>query len=110
MLPYKHQCFIPTGETLRPAMNHICANIMGHLNQKGFYSVLQVSSGPLRLHLCFIQSKPWSCAVVRVLRKLVCSLWGVLREAGWGTRVICGGHHLLQSMGDQTESHFSHHC
>ncbi|KAM6052554.1 ubiquitin-protein ligase E3B isoform 2-T8 [Chlamydotis macqueenii] len=29
------------GETLRPAMNHICANIMGHLNQKGFYSVLQ---------------------------------------------------------------------
>lgn len=33
----------PKGETLRPAMNHICANIMGHLNQKGFYSVLQVS-------------------------------------------------------------------
>uniref|UniRef100_A0A8C9FF82 Ubiquitin-protein ligase E3B n=1 Tax=Pavo cristatus TaxID=9049 RepID=A0A8C9FF82_PAVCR len=30
------------GETLRPAMNHICANIMGHLNQKGFYSVLQI--------------------------------------------------------------------
>ncbi|CAI9553599.1 unnamed protein product [Staurois parvus] len=30
------------GESLRPAMNHICANIMGHLNQKGFYSVLQV--------------------------------------------------------------------
>ncbi|OCU01677.1 hypothetical protein XELAEV_18007471mg [Xenopus laevis] len=29
------------GESLRPAMNHICANIMGHLNQKGFYSVLQ---------------------------------------------------------------------
>lgn len=23
-------------------MNHICANIMGHLNQHGFYSVLQV--------------------------------------------------------------------
>lgn len=23
-------------------MNHICANIMGHLNQRGFYSVLQV--------------------------------------------------------------------
>ncbi|XP_019805962.2 ubiquitin-protein ligase E3B isoform X4 [Tursiops truncatus] len=30
------------GESLRPAMNHICANIMGHLNQHGFYSVLQV--------------------------------------------------------------------
>lgn len=30
------------GENLRPAMNHICANIMGHLNQRGFYSVLQV--------------------------------------------------------------------
>uniref|UniRef100_A0A8C0NX54 HECT-type E3 ubiquitin transferase n=1 Tax=Canis lupus familiaris TaxID=9615 RepID=A0A8C0NX54_CANLF len=30
------------GETLRPAMNHICANIMGHLNQHGFYSVLQI--------------------------------------------------------------------
>lgn len=30
------------GESLRPALNHICANIMGHLNQRGFYSVLQV--------------------------------------------------------------------
>ncbi|XP_073438713.1 ubiquitin-protein ligase E3B [Dendrobates tinctorius] len=30
------------GENLRPAMTHICANIMGHLNQKGFYSVLQI--------------------------------------------------------------------
>uniref|UniRef100_A0A670J5B6 Ubiquitin-protein ligase E3B n=1 Tax=Podarcis muralis TaxID=64176 RepID=A0A670J5B6_PODMU len=30
------------GESLRPALNHICANIMGHLNQKGFYSVLQI--------------------------------------------------------------------
>ncbi|XP_063769305.1 ubiquitin-protein ligase E3B [Pseudophryne corroboree] len=30
------------GESLRPAMNHICANIMGQLNQKGFYSVLQI--------------------------------------------------------------------
>lgn len=30
------------GEALRHAVNHICANIMGHLNQKGFYSVLQV--------------------------------------------------------------------
>uniref|UniRef100_A0A6I8SCR5 Ubiquitin-protein ligase E3B n=1 Tax=Xenopus tropicalis TaxID=8364 RepID=A0A6I8SCR5_XENTR len=30
------------GESLRPAMNHICANIMGYLNQKGFYSVLQI--------------------------------------------------------------------
>ncbi|XP_078193354.1 ubiquitin-protein ligase E3B isoform X6 [Callithrix jacchus] len=30
------------GESLRPAMNHICANIMGHLNQHGFYSVLQI--------------------------------------------------------------------
>ncbi|OBS71395.1 hypothetical protein A6R68_00092 [Neotoma lepida] len=29
-------------ESLRPALNHICANIMGHLNQRGFYSVLQV--------------------------------------------------------------------
>nr|KAF6404354.1 ubiquitin protein ligase E3B [Molossus molossus] len=30
------------GENLRPAMNHICANIMGHLNQRGLYSVLQI--------------------------------------------------------------------
>nr|KAF6282962.1 ubiquitin protein ligase E3B [Myotis myotis] len=30
------------GESLRPAMNHICANIMGHLNQRGLYSVLQI--------------------------------------------------------------------
>ncbi|XP_045698199.1 ubiquitin-protein ligase E3B isoform X1 [Phyllostomus hastatus] len=30
------------GESLRPAMTHICANIMGHLNQRGFYSVLQI--------------------------------------------------------------------
>ncbi|XP_048411813.1 ubiquitin-protein ligase E3B [Stegostoma tigrinum] len=30
------------GEVLRPAMNHVCANIMGHLNQKGYYTVLQI--------------------------------------------------------------------
>ncbi|XP_006004610.1 ubiquitin-protein ligase E3B [Latimeria chalumnae] len=30
------------GEALRPAMSHICANIMGHLNQKGFYTILQI--------------------------------------------------------------------
>ncbi|XP_039770984.1 ubiquitin-protein ligase E3B isoform X2 [Ornithorhynchus anatinus] len=30
------------GEALRPAMSRICANIMGHLNRKGFYSVLQI--------------------------------------------------------------------
>ncbi|KAM4709251.1 ubiquitin-protein ligase E3B isoform 1-T2 [Discoglossus pictus] len=30
------------GESLKPAMNHICANIMGHLNKKGFYSVMQI--------------------------------------------------------------------
>uniref|UniRef100_A0A8C2SMG4 Ubiquitin-protein ligase E3B n=1 Tax=Capra hircus TaxID=9925 RepID=A0A8C2SMG4_CAPHI len=30
------------GESLRPAMNHICANIMGHLNQRGFYPALQI--------------------------------------------------------------------
>uniref|UniRef100_A0A8C1S9K9 Ubiquitin-protein ligase E3B n=1 Tax=Cyprinus carpio TaxID=7962 RepID=A0A8C1S9K9_CYPCA len=29
------------GEALKPALNRICENIMGHLNQKGFYSVLQ---------------------------------------------------------------------
>ena len=34
--------FLHLGESLRPAMNRICANIMGHLNQHGFYSVLQV--------------------------------------------------------------------
>lgn len=34
------------GESLRPALNHICANIMGHLNQRGFYSVLQVCDPP----------------------------------------------------------------
>lgn len=30
------------GEALKPALTKICENIMGHLNQKGFYSVLQV--------------------------------------------------------------------
>ncbi|KAB1255569.1 Ubiquitin-protein ligase E3B [Camelus dromedarius] len=34
------------GESLRPALNHICANIMGHLNQCGFYSVLQTAFHP----------------------------------------------------------------
>ncbi|XP_035234308.1 ubiquitin-protein ligase E3B [Anguilla rostrata] len=29
-------------ENLRPALNRICENIMGHLNQKGFYTVLQI--------------------------------------------------------------------
>lgn len=30
------------GEALRPALTRICENIMGHLIQKGFYSVLQI--------------------------------------------------------------------
>ncbi|KAK5871433.1 hypothetical protein PBY51_004316 [Eleginops maclovinus] len=30
------------GEALRPALMRICENIMGHLNQKGFYSILQI--------------------------------------------------------------------
>lgn len=30
------------GEALRPALTRICENIMGHLNQKGFYSILQI--------------------------------------------------------------------
>uniref|UniRef100_H2LTE0 Ubiquitin-protein ligase E3B n=1 Tax=Oryzias latipes TaxID=8090 RepID=H2LTE0_ORYLA len=30
------------GEALKPALTRICENIMGHLNQKGFYSVLQI--------------------------------------------------------------------
>uniref|UniRef100_A0AAR2LQS1 Ubiquitin-protein ligase E3B n=1 Tax=Pygocentrus nattereri TaxID=42514 RepID=A0AAR2LQS1_PYGNA len=30
------------GEALKPALHRICENIMGHLNQKGFYSVLQI--------------------------------------------------------------------
>ncbi|XP_076126988.1 ubiquitin-protein ligase E3B [Alosa pseudoharengus] len=30
------------GEPLKPALNRMCENIMGHLNQKGFYSVLQI--------------------------------------------------------------------
>ncbi|KAI1901003.1 hypothetical protein AGOR_G00055660 [Albula goreensis] len=29
-------------ENLRPALNRICENIMGHLNQKGFYTILQI--------------------------------------------------------------------
>ncbi|XP_049906902.1 ubiquitin-protein ligase E3B [Epinephelus moara] len=29
-------------EALRPALTKICENIMGHLNQKGFYSILQI--------------------------------------------------------------------
>lgn len=34
--------FYILGEALRPALTRICENIMGHLNQKGFYSILQV--------------------------------------------------------------------
>ncbi|XP_030226026.1 ubiquitin-protein ligase E3B [Gadus morhua] len=30
------------GEALKPALTRICENIMGHLNQKGFYSTLQI--------------------------------------------------------------------
>uniref|UniRef100_A0A8C7DG80 Ubiquitin-protein ligase E3B n=1 Tax=Oncorhynchus kisutch TaxID=8019 RepID=A0A8C7DG80_ONCKI len=30
------------GEALKPALTRICENIMGHLNQKGFYSILQI--------------------------------------------------------------------
>ncbi|CAB1319440.1 unnamed protein product, partial [Coregonus sp. 'balchen'] len=30
------------GEALRPVLTRICENIMGHLNQKGFYSILQI--------------------------------------------------------------------
>ncbi|XP_058491280.1 ubiquitin-protein ligase E3B [Solea solea] len=30
------------GEALRPALMRMCENIMGHLNQKGFYSMLQI--------------------------------------------------------------------
>ncbi|XP_061624191.1 ubiquitin-protein ligase E3B isoform X2 [Phyllopteryx taeniolatus] len=30
------------GEALRPALTRICENIMGYLNQKGFYSTLQI--------------------------------------------------------------------
>ncbi|XP_075875659.1 ubiquitin-protein ligase E3B [Nelusetta ayraudi] len=30
------------GEALKPALTRFCENIMGHLNQKGFYSVLQI--------------------------------------------------------------------
>jgi len=52
-------------------MNHICANIMGHLNQKGFYSVLQVSLGLMQLCLLFIPNEPQFCSAVLVLRKLL---------------------------------------
>ncbi|KAF3850863.1 hypothetical protein F7725_012635 [Dissostichus mawsoni] len=40
----KHNSFplIVLGEALRPALTRICENIMGHLNQKGFYSILQI--------------------------------------------------------------------
>ncbi|XP_077457309.1 ubiquitin-protein ligase E3B isoform X2 [Stigmatopora argus] len=30
------------GEALRPALTRICENVMGYLNQKGFYSTLQI--------------------------------------------------------------------
>ncbi|XP_028853145.1 ubiquitin-protein ligase E3B [Denticeps clupeoides] len=30
------------GEPFKSALNRICENIMGHLNQKGFYSILQI--------------------------------------------------------------------
>ncbi|ELK31454.1 Ubiquitin-protein ligase E3B [Myotis davidii] len=50
------------GESLRPAMNHICANIMGHLNQRGLYSVLQrltvvESHDMLRKFITFLRAK-----------------------------------------------------
>uniref|UniRef100_A0A3P8U1Q6 Ubiquitin-protein ligase E3B n=1 Tax=Amphiprion percula TaxID=161767 RepID=A0A3P8U1Q6_AMPPE len=40
------------GEALRPALMRICENIMGHLNQKGFYSILQAS------HCCSLLREP----------------------------------------------------
>lgn len=67
----------PKGETLRPAMNHICANIMGHLNQKGFYSVLQVS---LSCHSPgFTQTSPCpACAPLLSSSLDLC--WGLREE------------------------------
>lgn len=38
----QHSCLFISGEALRPALTRICENVMGHLNQKGFYSTLQV--------------------------------------------------------------------
>lgn len=96
-------------------MNHICANIMGHLNQKGFYSVLQVSLQLIQLCLLFIQNKPQSCAVVLVLRKLLRSLWWekLVVEHCW---FVCG-HVFLQSsraesphLRQNTLSPFCHYC
>ena len=31
------------GEAIRPSLNQLCNNVMGHLNQKDFYPNLQVS-------------------------------------------------------------------
>lgn len=40
------------GEALRPALTRICENIMGHLNQKGFYAVLEVKYDTLTFQKC----------------------------------------------------------
>lgn len=42
------------GEALKPAMNQLCANIMGHLVTKGLYSVLQniLIKGLVRVKPC----------------------------------------------------------
>lgn len=65
------RCFLHLGESFRPALNHICANIMGHLNQRGFYSVLQVCDPFLNVSL---QCLNWSFLWVHMC--LVSSLAG----------------------------------
>lgn len=47
------------GEALRPALTRICENIMGHLNQKGFYSILQV-----QLHTCHLPPRPFRTIIM----------------------------------------------
>ena len=56
--------FLRLGESLRPAMNHICANIMGHLNQRGFYPALQVCLFLLWCVVSFSSTWPWVLALV----------------------------------------------
>lgn len=71
-------------------MNHICANIMGHLNQKGFYSVLQVS---LSCHSPSSTQTSPSPACAPLLRSSLGLCWGLRDEL----LVICAWLYFSQA-------------
>ncbi|TSO98499.1 Ubiquitin-protein ligase E3B [Bagarius yarrelli] len=79
------------GEALKPALNRICENIMGHLNQKGFYSVLQIllTNGLARSRPSL--SKGTLTAIFTLSLRLNESMPLVTRQLQclWGVPVIC---------------------